>query len=240
MRILSIGFSEVFIKELEKELSKYFICIIDVARNMHDAVNYIDFRDYELVLISKLSALERYVHFAPTHCVKFALEDYVKELKKKNTKIIMIATNRSEQITFFSWGADDVVKYYGYPDLIAARVLSTMRHLSFTKIKIDKLVIDITNRKIVYEERNVFLDSKTFEVFVYLLLRQSRVISKHEIINGVWEEPEYVSEITVEHIINEIQIFLCQLGSNIISIVGNKGYRFSLLYEVRKMMGFQV
>lgn len=73
MRILTVGFSDEYVKELEKELEKYFICIVDNAKDMYDATNFTDFRHYELVIIVDEG-------------VKFSLERYVNEVKKKKVK----------------------------------------------------------------------------------------------------------------------------------------------------------
>ena len=40
MRILTVGFNDEYVKELEKELDKYFICIVDNAKDMYDATNF--------------------------------------------------------------------------------------------------------------------------------------------------------------------------------------------------------
>ena len=66
MRILTVGFNDEYVKELEKELDKYFICIVDNAKDMYDATNFTDFRHYELVIIVDEG-------------VKFSLERYVNE-----------------------------------------------------------------------------------------------------------------------------------------------------------------
>ena len=187
MRILTVGFNDEYVKELEKELDKYFICIVDNAKDMYDATNFTDFRHYELVVIVDEG-------------VKFSLERYVNEVKKKKseTKIMILTNNVKAQSAFFSLGVDDVIYQHGeYPDLIAARVLANMRHLFGTQVNIDKLVIDIANKKIEYDEKIVSLNGKTFDILAYLALRKQRVFSKDEIINALWEEPEYVSDNTV-------------------------------------------
>ena len=86
MRILTVGFSDEYVKELEKELDKYFICIVDNAKDMYDATNFTDFRHYELVIIVDEG-------------VKFSLERYVNEVKKKKseTKIIILSENRGNK-----------------------------------------------------------------------------------------------------------------------------------------------
>ncbi len=218
MRILTIGFDDAYIKKLEVELSKYFICIVDNAKDLYDATNFTDFRHYELVIVIDEG-------------IKFSLERYINEVKKKKneTKVIVLANNPKTQGIFFNIGADDVIcHYHEYPDLIAARVLANMRHLFGTTINIGQLVIDITNKKIEYNKKNVSLNGKTFDILAYLALRKQRVFSKDEIINALWEEPEYVSDNTVEVAINQIRKRLKNiLGFQVIHTVRRRGYKFS-------------
>jgi len=218
MRILTVGFSDEYVKELEKELDKYFICIVDNAKDLYDATNFTDFRHYELVVIVDEG-------------IKFSLERYVNEVKKKKseTKIIILSEHMPSQAGFFDLGVDDVIcNHCDAPDLIAARVLSNMRHLFGTHVNIEKLVIDIANKKIEYDEKIVSLNGKTFDILAYLALRKQRVFSKDEIINALWEEPEYVSDNTVEVAINQIRKRLKSiLGFQVIHTVRRRGYKFS-------------
>jgi DNA-binding response OmpR family regulator len=218
MRILAIGFSDSYIKELQVELEKYFICIIDDAKDLYDATNFTDFRHYELIIIVDEG-------------VKYSLEKYVNDVKKKKseTKIIILTDKISNQINLYSLGIDDVMCHESdMPDLLAARVLANMRNLFGTRIDIGKLVIDITNKKIKYDAKIVSLNGKTFDILAYLALRKQRVFSKDEIINALWEEPEYVSDNTVEVAINQIRKRLTSiLGFQVIHTVRRRGYKFS-------------
>jgi len=218
MRILTVGFDEEFAKEVEKEIGKYFICIVDSALDLYDASNFTYFRHYELIIIVDEG-------------VQFSLERYVHEIKKKKkeTKIILLTEKPENQRALFALGVDDVVFNHIYePDLIAARVLANMRNLYGTKIDIGKLCIDIVNKKIEYDDKIVSLNGKTFDILAYLALRKQRVFSKDEIINALWEEPEYVSDNTVEVAINQIRKRLRSiLGFQVIHTVRRRGYKFS-------------
>jgi DNA-binding response OmpR family regulator len=218
MRILTVGFDEEFAKEVEKEIGRYFICIVDSALDLYDASNFTYFRHYELIIIVDEG-------------VQFSLERYVHEIKKKKkeTKIILLTEKPENQRAFFSLGVDDVVFNHIYePDLIAARVLANMRNLYGTKVDIGKLCIDIVNKKIEYDDKIVSLNGKTFDILAYLALRKQRVFSKDEIINALWEEPEYVSDNTVEVAINQIRKRLRSiLGFQVIHTVRRRGYKFS-------------
>ena len=218
MRILAIGFSDSYIKELQVELEKYFICIVDDAKDLYDATNFTDFRHYELIIIVDEG-------------IKYSLEKYVNDVKKKKseTKIIILTDKISNQINLYALGIDDVMCHEtDMPDLLAARVLANMRNLFGTRIDIGKLVIDITNKKIKYDAKIVSLNGKTFDILAYLALRKQRVFSKDEIINALWEEPEYVSDNTVEVAINQIRKRLTSiLGFQVIHTVRRRGYKFS-------------
>jgi len=218
MRILVVGFDDEFAKEVEKEIGKYFICIVDSAQDLYDASNFTYFRYYELIIIVDEG-------------VQFSLERYIKEIrrKKKETKIILLTERPEKQRAFFALGVDDVVYNHIYePDLIAARVLANMRNLYGTKIDIGKLCIDIANKKIEYDDKIISLNGKTFDILAYLALRKQRVFSKDEIINALWEEPEYVSDNTVEVAINQIRKRLRNiLGFQVIHTVRRRGYKFS-------------
>jgi len=218
MRILTIGFSDEFVKQLEVELEKYFICIVDNAKDLYDATNFTDFRHYELIIVVDENQ-------------KYSFEKYSKEIKKKKreTKIIVITSLPKNQIQLFDLGADEVITdYIDSAELIAARVLSNMRNLFGTHIDIGKLVIDITHKKIEYDDKIVSLNGKTFDILAYLALREERVFSKDEIINALWEEPEYVSDNTVEVAINQIRKRLKSiLGFQVIHTVRRRGYKFS-------------
>jgi DNA-binding response OmpR family regulator len=218
MRILTIGLEDDYVEQLEKELEKYFICIVDNAKDLYDATNFTDFRHYELVIVVDEG-------------VRFSLERYVNEVKRKKseTKIIMLTDDPERQVEHFSLGVDDVIyNHCDQPDLVAARVLANMRQLFGKKVDIGKLVIDIANKKIEYDEKIVSLNGKTFDILAYLALRKQRVFSKDEIINALWEEPEYVSDNTVEVAINQIRKRLKSiLGFQVIHTVRRRGYKFS-------------
>ncbi len=218
MRILTVNFSEEYTERLSKELDEYFICIVDNAIDIYDATNFTDFRHYELVIIADEG-------------VKLSIERYVNEVKKKNsdTKVIIVTDDCKQQLYFYALGIDDVIcQHCEHPDLVAARVLANMRHLFSTKIIIDKLIIDIVNKQVSYGEDIVSINGKTFDILVYLALRKQKVFSKDEIINALWEEPEYVSDNTVEVAINQIRKRLKSiLGFQVIHTVRRRGYKFS-------------
>ena len=218
MRILTVGFNERLTEDFEREIERYFICIVDHAQNLYDATNFTDFRHYELIIIVDEG-------------IKFSLERYINDVKKKKieTKIMILTDHLHNQVAYYSLNVDDViVDHLHEPDLIAARVLANMRSLHGNKIDVGKLLIDIANKKIEYDDKIVSLNGKTFDILAFLALRKQRVFSKDEIINALWEEPEYVSDNTVEVAINQIRKRLKSiLGFQVIHTVRRRGYKFA-------------
>ncbi len=218
MRILTVGFNEKLAEDFVREIERYFICIVDHADNLYDATNFTDFRHYELIIIVDEG-------------IKFSLERYINDVKKKKieTKIMILTEFVRNQMAYYSLNVDDViVNHLAEPDLLAARVLANMRNLHGETIDVGKLLIDIANKKIEYDDKIVSLNGKTFDILAFLALRKQRVFSKDEIINALWEEPEYVSDNTVEVAINQIRKRLKSiLGFQVIHTVRRRGYKFA-------------
>jgi len=101
--------------------------------------------------------------------------------KKPETKVLVISDEENSQKEFYDLGVDDVI----------------IRHRNETDLL---LTIDIASKKIEYDDKIVSLNGKTFDILVYLALRNQRVFSKDEIINALWEEPGYKFSSNVSHV----------------------------------------
>jgi len=218
MRVLAVGLSEDFVKDVEKSFDKDFFCIIDTAEDTYDATNFTDFRYYELVIINQAE-------------ITLSFKRFLSEVRRKNkeTKIIILNEDEKMQIEFFKFGVSDVVySHVNSPRLLAVRIQSNMRELFEKRISIKSLTIDIPAKEVTGNSKHISLNGKTFDILAYLALRKHRVFSKDEIINALWDEPEYVSDNTVEVAINQIRKRLkSAVGSQVIHTVRRRGYKFS-------------
>ena len=217
MRILTIGLDKIINENIKLKLEKYFISIMDVSNNIYDANNFIDFRYYELILIKDENE-------------DYTLKKYITrvKIKKYETKIIILTGNKMNQLKLFKIGSDDVIfQFIDFSDLIIARILANMRDLFLTSISINNLLINLSSKKIEINNKLVGLHGKTFDILAYLAVRKNKVFSKDEIINALWEEPEYVSDNTVEVAINQIRKKLKSIsGFQVIHTVRRRGYKF--------------
>ncbi len=218
MRVLAVGLSEDFVDEVEKSFDDDFFCIIDCAEDTYDATNFTDFRYYELVIIDQAE-------------ITLSFKRFLSEIRQKNneTKIIVLNEDEIMQIEFFKFGVSDVIyTHINSPRLLAVRIQSNMRDLFEKRIEIKNLSINIPAKEVTGNSKLISLNGKTFDILAYLALRKHRVFSKDEIINALWDEPEYVSDNTVEVAINQIRKRLkSAVGSQVIHTVRRRGYKFS-------------
>ena len=106
--------------------------------------------------------------------------------------MILTAKDReTDKVMGLDGGADDyMTKPFGVLEL-AARVRTLLRRSSQTDSKEDRIsyesiTIDKSTREVIEDGRKVELTLKEFELLVYLMENQKRVVGRNEILNQVW------------------------------------------------------
>ena len=65
-------------------------------------------------------------------------------------------------------------------------------------IKIDELIINPDEEKITYLGRDIELKGKPFEVLTHLARHSDQIVSKEQLLDAIWEEPELVTPNVIE------------------------------------------
>lgn len=108
------------------------------------------------------------------------------------TPVLMLTakTGELDQVEALNLGADDyLTKPFSFPVLVA-RVRSALRrsaHRSPVPTVVGVLRTDSICRRVWANEIEVALTAREFEVLEFLLRRAGQVLSKDEILDGVWE-----------------------------------------------------
>jgi len=118
---------------------------------------------------------------------------------------IIMLTARSEEadrIRGLSTGADDyVVKPFSLPELMA-RVKALLRRASPSRIAEVLVVADISldraAHRVLRGKREVRLGPTEFRLLEYLMQSPGRVLSRGQLLDGVWGRDAYVDERTVD------------------------------------------
>ncbi|GHS89397.1 DNA-binding response regulator [Campylobacterota bacterium] len=114
-----------------------------------------------------------------------------------------------------------------YFDLLVSRIEARLRFGGTNVIDVGQLVIDPDEEKIYYLEREIELKGKPFEVMTHLARHRDVIISKEQLLDAIWEEPELVTPNVIEVAINQIRQKIDKpLGINTIETVRRRGYRF--------------
>jgi len=190
----------------------------DEAYTIKDAKYFLDIRHYNLVIID--------LNFGASEVFKFI--DYAKNIFPL-IKIIVISDDTSieSEIKTLKMGADDYIKKPINFDLLITRVNVALRSGKESQIKIKDLIIVKDEEKIIYKGKESYLKGKAFEVFMHLARYPNQVISKEQLLDAIWEEPELVTPNVIEVAINQIRQKVDKVFKiDTIKTIRRRGYKF--------------
>jgi two-component system OmpR family response regulator len=190
----------------------------DEAFTIKDAKYFLDIRHYNLIIVDS--------NFGNSEVFKFI--DYAKGLFPL-IKIIVISDDPSieSEIKTLKMGADDYIKKPIHFDLLITRVNVALRG-GKDYIKIKDLIIVKDEEKVIYKGQESYLKGKAFEVFMHLARYPNQVISKEQLLDAIWEEPELVTPNVIEVAINQIRQKVDKVFKiDTIKTIRRRGYKFS-------------
>jgi len=217
MRILIVE-DEVTLNRTLAEGLKEFGYQSDISESLKDAQYYLDIRNYDLILVDWMlpdgSGLE--------------LVTQVKQENPKTIAIVLSARDDKEsEIEALQAGADDYIRKPFDFDVLVARIEARLRFGGSSIIEIKELIINPEEEKILYKDKEIELKGKPFEVLTHLARHKDQIVSKEQLLDAIWEEPELVTPNVIEVAINQIRQKLDKpLGIQTIETVRRRGYRF--------------
>ena len=217
MRILIIE-NDIELSNSISEKLKEFGYQSDIAENIGDGKYFLDIRNYNLVLLDWTLPNTN-------------MADLIQEVKKYYTKtsVIVLSTenDKESEITALKSGADDYIKKPIDLDILHIRIEAKLRFGASNMIEIDELVISPEEEKIIYDGVDIELKGKPFEVLTHLAMHKDQIVSKEQLLDAIWEEPELVTPNVIEVAINQIRQKMDKpLSITTIETVRRRGYRF--------------
>ena len=151
----------------------------------------------------------------------------------KNIPVICLTAKDKEldKVAGLDVGADDyITKPFGVLEL-AARIRSLLRRSnkvdSIDVIKFMTLTINPQTREVKNNGQLVELTYKEYELLLYLIEHNSRVVSRDELLNQIWGY-EYDGETrTLDIHIRTLRQKLGSVGTDYIRTIRSVGYRFA-------------
>jgi len=196
----------------------------DHAENLGDAKYYLDIRNYDLVLLS----------WEEEGSVNISLiADIKKEAHKTSVIVLSTREDKESEIEALKGGADDFVRKPLDYDILLVRIESKLRFGASNIIEIEDLLINPEEEKIIYQGEEIELKGKPFEVLTHLAMHKDQIVSKEQLLDAIWEEPELVTPNVIEVAINQIRQKMDKpLGITTIETVRRRGYRFCFPKEI--------
>jgi two-component system OmpR family response regulator len=190
----------------------------DVAANIEDGRYYLSIRNYDLILLGWDSKDEKEINI-------------IAEIKKNTPKssIIVLSSSQEkiEEITALRKGADDFIRKPLDFQILLVRIEAKLRFGASNILEIEDLIINPEEEKIIYQGNEIELKGKPFEVLTHLAMHKDQIVSKEQLLDAIWEEPELVTPNVIEVAINQIRQKMDKpLDITTIETVRRRGYRF--------------
>ncbi|MCF6339438.1 MAG: homeostatic response regulator transcription factor HsrA [Sulfurimonas sp.] len=223
MRILIIE-DEITLNKMLAEGLKEFGYQSDVVETLKDGEYYLDIRNYDLVLMDWM---------LPDGNSIDIIGDIKTNTPKTSVIVLSARDDNESEIEALRAGADDYIRKPFDFDVLIARLEARLRFGGSNIIEIEDLTINPEEEKITYKEQDIELKGKPFEVLTHLARHRDQIVSKEQLLDAIWEEPELVTPNVIEVAINQIRQKMDKpLNITTIETVRRRGYRFCFPKEI--------
>ena len=212
MRILMLEDNLQLSQLVSAYLSQHFV--VDALATIADASDYLDQFSYDVVLLDRdINGID----------VGMSL---IKKIKEKNsqTGVIVISAydTIADKINGLNLGADDYLdKPFDNDELLARVFALARRNQASTEVDVDGLKCDLSTKQLQYDGEAVVLTRKESDLFFYLLKKKGSIVSKEELLDALYLNPQNISSNTIDVTIGHIRK---KLPVKVIKTIKTRGY----------------
>ena len=155
-----------------------------------------------------------------------------KELRKKiNTHIIIVTSRNTEldELISINYGADDFITKPYNTQILLARVDRLLKRTNnIDAITYEDLSVDISKSIIIKDNIKIDISKNELKILVYLLKNKSKIVSRDELMNYLWDTNEFIDDNTLTVNINRLRNKLSDMGYNDV-IITKRGQGYIIL-----------
>jgi two-component system OmpR family response regulator len=187
---------------------------VDSVYEKNDALAYIEAYHYDIVLLDRDLQGED---------VGLSLIGPIKA-KRFETGVLVISSFgcTDDKIEGLNCGADDYLDKPFDMEELAARINALARRFVKNELEIAAMRFDLTNRTLTYNGNEIVFTRKEGEILFYLLAKRGAIVSREELLDAVYKNPENISSNTVDVTITNIRK---KLPVNIITTIKTRGFK---------------
>lgn len=179
MKVLIIEDEKTLAYEMEAFLKKnFYLC--DLAHNFTKGLEQLELNKYDFILID--------LNLPDGDGLEI-----LKNAKKSNPDaayiIITARTNLKDRVNGLDLGADDYLAKPFYLLELQSRMQAIARrkfNIAEELIPIGKFNVDLQKRLIIFEQQQIELSRKEFDLLSYLLLHKNRVLTRVQLSEHIW------------------------------------------------------
>lgn len=198
--------------------------VVDVAYSAEEALKK-NITDYNLLLLDIMMG----------EISGFKMARILRDNPKTATTPIIFLTAKdteNDKLTGFNIGADDYISKPFSIREVLARVKAVLRRIeankagqTVTELSYDKLVMQLGNKKVLLNGKEISFTKKEFEILKLFLENKNRVFTRDEMLSRVWSDEVVVLDRTIDVNITRLRKKIGEYGKNIVTRLGY-GYCF--------------
>ena len=153
----------------------------------------------------------------------------IRELPELENVMITFLTARNEdysEIAGLEAGADDYIDKPIQPKVFVTKIKSLLRRRLNIKqndiITFNDITIEKSKFKVKFQEKEVKLARKEFDLLVLLFSDPGKLFTREEIMNKVWKDDSFVGDRTIDVHIRKLRQ---KFGNNLINTIKGIGYQ---------------
>ncbi len=154
-----------------------------------------------------------------------------REIRKVSEVPIIIITSRNteiDELISMNYGADDFITKPFNTQILLARINNIFKRMdrtSGTRIDAGSFLIDASRSSFIYEGKEVELTRNEFKILYLLIEKRGSIVSRDEIMNGLWDSELFVDDNSLTVNINRLRNKLKEAGlENVIETKRGQGY----------------
>lgn len=160
--------------------------------------------------------------------------DVCREIREDGKKmpILMLSVHLEilTKVNFLNAGADDyLIKPFSFDELLARvkALLRRPRQIENEIIKIDDIVVDISNFSVKKNNKEVYLNKKEFSLLEYFVKNIDKTLSRSMIAEHVWDNEFDPFSNTIEAHVSNLRRKLESKNKRLILTVPGRGYKMT-------------